>query len=205
VGYLVNEEVKGPEPLGVVSLSHVRDELPHTRSVLSTSITGTTLADKNLSVSASMIDRFGENTSAAWLRSGYVAFVLSPNTEVSFSADLSVHADAGSIAGPGLWATGYAGAYMGVTYQGDVNWTTARLQHLAVFGQNRGTGLQQTFSVSRSNTSGAAGDYVLGFVLQATAYTTPVVTPPVPEPATYAMLLAGLGLLAARARFLNQC
>lgn len=203
-GFLVNQEVRGTEPLGTLAVSRLRSDLPHTVSDLAASISGTTLADKALRTSASMLDRVGENTSTAWLRSGYVAFVLTPNTSVTLSADLLAMADAGGIAGPGLWATGYAAAYMGLAAQGDTDWSTARLEHNAVFGQDRGSGVAQTFSLTRANASNAEGAFVLGFQLQSTAYTSPIVAPPVPEPATYAMLLAGLGLLAARARFLSH-
>ena len=200
-GLLLNQEAKGAAPLGPFRVSRSYVDEPHMRSEVSAGISGAALADKSAWASASMLDRLGENTSIAWVRSGFVAFVLSPNTSVTFTADVSLLAEAGPVAGPGLWAAAIAGASMGMRGEHDSDWVSASLYHNAVFGEDRGAGREDSFSISRANTLHTSDSYVLNFQASASAYTTPAIPPPVPEPATYAMLLAGIGIVAMRRRF----
>ena len=199
-GALTGDTQTGNGPLGSASVTESRIDLPHTRSDLSAGIAGESLAGKYLWASASMVDTVGANTSNAYVQSGNVWFVLSPHTRVTLSAELSVRSSAGPSAGPGLYAIGYASAALGLYASRENVWQSTPLYHNAVYSEDRGPGWDATYSLSFSNASGDSADYAMGVNVSAMAYTSPVIPAPVPEPASIAMLLAGLGLITARTR-----
>ena len=196
-GSLTGDTRIGSAPLGPVSVAQSHVDEPHTRSDLSAGISGVALADKQLWARASMRDTVGANASTAYVQSGNAWFVLSPQTRVTLSADLSVRTSAGPVAAPGLHAIGSAWAALGLYSSRDNVWQSAPLYHNAVFGEDRGPGWDATYSLSFSNSLASAGDYAFGLNVGATAYTSSVIPMPVPEPASLAMLIAGLGLVAA--------
>jgi hypothetical protein len=199
-GLLYSDSKTTSAPLGPVTAEQSIDNLPHTRSDVSAGISGINFTDKELWARASMSDTLGTNTTSAYVTSGNVWFVLSPNTQVIFSADLSVRSSAGPVAGPRLFAIANSSATMGLYSSRENVWQSTPLYHNAVFGQDRGPGWDRTYSLSFSNATASEGAYALGLNVGASAYTSAVIPAPVPEPASIAMLLAGLGVVAVRTR-----
>lgn len=141
----------------------------------------------------------GEAGANSLATSGHVHFILSPNTALRITADLYATAarapgltDGGSYADVQFLifenvpeSTSYSrpDGFFAATYTPGVSSGLFQAAHVDYLINNRSTG-------SITN--------MMSFNAYASAQT--LATSPVPEPATYGMLLAGLGVLAATAR-----
>ncbi len=199
-GMLRGDSNIGSVPLAPTAISHSEFDAPHLRAELAAAITGASLSSTRLQASASMSDSVGANSSTAYVQTQNVWFALTPHTRITLSADLAVRSSAGPVAGPGLYAVGYAAAVLGLHSSRDNVWQSAPLYHNAVFGQDRGPGWDANYSMSFSNTQAGSADYALSMNAVTLAYTSAVIPAPVPEPASLAMLMGGLLVVAGRVR-----
>jgi hypothetical protein len=125
---------------------------------------------------------------------GYVSanrsfrFTLSPNTQVNFHADAS------------LWATPEAPG---------VSWPNALAElYGSLPGYNDGERFMQTLRLTDGTlhdtltvSAASQGDWANGYLALDAYAVAESLAAPVPEPATYGMLVAGLGLLAGAGRW----
>ncbi|MDQ1834490.1 PEP-CTERM sorting domain-containing protein [Massilia scottii] len=164
----------------------------------SASVTGRLFGGLVMQAQASSAGGEAEATSLA--TSGHVHFILSPNTAVRITADLYATATRA----PGLIDGGsYADVHFLIFQDVPESSGYSRPdEHLAAtyMPDESTTSLFQATHVDYvlNNRSSASITNMLTFNAMASAHT--LATSPVPEPATYGMLLAGLGVLAATAR-----
>ncbi|ATQ77590.1 hypothetical protein CR152_26115 [Massilia violaceinigra] len=117
----------------------------------------------------------------------YRTFYLSPNTLLSISFDINTVA---THTGPALhgWASSYASVWIGKQ--------NAHFQHNAeVPGELPGQGGLQTFTITVQSDN---SERLVNIGMEARSTSVLHDISPVPEPETYAMLLAGLGLIGWR-------
>ena len=152
-------------------------------SQVSASITGNNMADAYFSASGTT----NNNEKYASLVRLALSFTLTANTQVFFAANSSL----GSSFDKNTDATATAGTYFDVV---ETLPTSSVSSHDIAMNGVLDTELQADFT----NASSASAQRIL--VASAFAQGTGPSVSPVPEPETYAMLLAGLGLMGAVAR-----
>jgi hypothetical protein len=168
------------------------DDEPHYRADLAASIIGSTLANTVMRARAAGYDRAGEMFSNIMALSGGMNFTLSPNSAVSFFADASVHSATWADAAPGYRSIANSMARMWLSPSFG-NWGSTVLEHTAQYGDDTGSGYDQVMRMDYANLG--IYDAHLGVALETMA-TISTALAPIPEPETYALLLAGLGIVA---------
>lgn len=169
---------------------------PHYRVDLAASIIGTTFANTIMRARADGVDRVGLMFSNIMALSDAINFTLSPNTGVSFFTDASVHSTAWPEAGPGYLSSANSFARMWLSAD-RTNWASAVLEHDAQYGTDSGSGHDRVLRLNFANLGNYDAHLTVSLETMATISTS---LAPIPEPETYAMLLAGLVLLALRTK-----
>jgi hypothetical protein len=175
-------------------------EEPHYRVDLAASIIGTTFANTIMRARADGYDRAGEMFSNIMALSDRIDFTLSPNSAVSFFADVSVHSQTWSEAAPGYMSIANSLVRMWLSPSFG-NWSHVDLEHIAQYGTDSGAGYDQVLSMNYANFG--IYDAHLGLSLEALAGISTALAP-IPEPETYAMLIAGLAILAGRKKRISR-
>lgn len=185
----------GGFPNAVVAAAPAFADEPHLRVDLAGSVVGTDFDNAVVQAWAQGLDRVGAMWGTIVSLSDAVNFTLSPNTAVSFFADASVHSTAGVEAGPGYMSVGRS--FVRIWFSPDrSNWSSTELEHVAQYGEDNGSGLDQTLQFTYANPG--IYDAHLSLHLEAIA-TVSTALAPIPEPQTISLLMAGLALLSRRA------
>ena len=149
----------------------------------------------SLNANASLNSDAGAGTLSHQLSTGYLGFVLSPMTAVTFSSRvvLSLGLDL-----PAPLTSGAASASVRFDVNTDINNFNESWSETASLGT---TGGPQSYDAPLTLTvANALGAYSLNQAQFSSAINAQVVAAPVPEPGTWAMFAGGLALLFAHAR-----
>jgi hypothetical protein len=139
----------------------------------------------------------GQTSINASARAGYLPFVLSPRSAVTFTLDSTISALTTRVL-PGAAAGGANGnTVLAVRSELLPDWAPAQDTQWLSIGADQNLTQQDTLQVTLSNPLGRDVNNQLAIFgsISATSHAAPV-----PEPAGWAMLLAGAGLMGAIAR-----
>lgn len=198
----IEHRVKGIMPLDPVAHAHSyfgADGAPATRLGAAASVSGGLLSGLALEASAHNNASAGDHIAASLAATDAAPFVLSPMTLITFSADYELNDAIGPLPLDAPLFSTYSSVSFLFLVQEEYS-----LQYVAdsatYFGgrDSYGTAGPGTLTMSYANREAVGLTSYL--TLNAWANATSNVPLPVPEPMTYAMLLAGLGIVVAARR-----
>jgi hypothetical protein len=160
----------------------------------SSSLSGSPAGGLSLQSSASLTSNAGVSTLSNQLSSGYLGFVLSPMTAVTFSSRVALTL---GLDLPAPLTGGFTSASATLSVNADLG--GANDPWLQTSSLSTAGGPQSTDSMMLLTFANALGSETNN-ELQFSSAISAQVAAPVPEPETWAMMLGGLALLAARAR-----
>ncbi|HEX8612677.1 MAG TPA: PEP-CTERM sorting domain-containing protein [Telluria sp.] len=187
------------DPVSDVNYYASSDGTPPTRLAAAASVSGGSLSDLALEASAYNNASAGDHIAASLAATNAAPFVLSPMTLITFSMDYAIHDAIGPLPLDAPLFSTYSAVSFIFLVQEEYS-----LEYVAdsvtYFGgrDSYGTAGPGTLNVSYANRE--AVGLTSYMTLNAWANATTNIPMPVPEPMTYAMLLAGLGIVVGARR-----
>ena len=194
--------ISGDSPLAPVSATtSYRNPAfdPATQVDASSRLSASGLSDLSMQGSVDALHAAGTLLAEADVHSGLIDFVLAPMSTMRFFADVVAGGSAGQVAGPGLMNVGAGLGTIRLREMGPVyRETSSSFYHEVSYRYGGLPERAHTVVLEFTNANLIPVDYAVTFEARASAFTRDI--PLVPEPASMAMLVAGLGVVALAAR-----